>query len=130
MLKHDELIATYIRLRDKKASIKAAYDAEVAKVDKVLDKIEQKFLAHFVESGSDTVTVRGIGTAYRATRVSYSVADRDNYLGWVMKDPEERLMFLEARVAKKNVDQYVETNGDLPPGLNCNKAAYVNVNRG
>lgn len=127
-MKVDELVSKYIALRDKKAEMKKEYEARAAKVIEVMDKIEAVLLKTFEEIGSDSVKTER-GTAYKSTRSSASVADRDAYFSWVLADPDERMIFVESRANKTAVEQYKAANDDLPPGLNWREEVVINVRR-
>lgn len=125
-MKCDELVQHYVRLRDKKAEMKATYDAETQKLDLVLEKIEQKLMAYFNETGLESVRT-GAGTAYRSIKTTASVADRDIFLDFVRDHDAWEL--LETRAAKKAVEDYRAANDELPPGVNWSAVATINVRR-
>ena len=125
-MKCDELVQHYVRLRDKKSEIKAAYDAETQKLDLVLEKIEQKLMAYFNETGLESIRT-GHGTAYRSIKSTASVADRDIFLDFVREHDAWEL--LETRAAKKAVEDYRAANDELPPGINWNSISTINVRR-
>jgi hypothetical protein len=126
-MKFDEVVAGYIKLRDKKAVIKAEYDAKIAKIDEVLDRIEGKLIAHFQETGLESIRTEA-GTAYKSTRVSAPVADWDALLSHILVT--ENYQLLERRVSKKAVEEYKSANDDLPPGVSWREEVVVNVRRG
>lgn len=78
-MKLSDAVKLYIQLRDKKAELKAEYEAKVADIDEQLNKLEAKLLQVFNETGMDSVRTE-FGTAYVTTRNSVSVADRDAFL--------------------------------------------------
>jgi hypothetical protein len=123
------LVKAYISIRDQRAQRKAAYEADDAADKDKQAKIEQEFMRRFHERGIDNVSAHGIGTAYRTTRSSCSVADRTTYFDWVAEDFHERSMFLEARANKTAVEQYKAANEDIPPGLNWREEIVVNFRR-
>jgi hypothetical protein len=55
------------------------------------------------------------------------VADMDAFLGFVRE--HDAWHFLEKRVAKTQVDEYVQAHKDLPPGINYSSMAVINVRR-
>jgi len=126
-MKFDEVVAGYIKLRDRKSALKADYDAKIAKIDEVLDKIEAKLIAHFQETGLEAIRTDA-GTAYRSTRVSAPVADWDALLAHILQT--ENYQLLERRVSKKAVEEYKSANDDLPPGVSWREEIVVNVRRG
>ena len=127
-MKLDELVANYIKLRDKKSQLKKQYDEKVAKVDAVMDKMEAIILKTFQDSGIDSARTDA-GTAYISTRTSATVSSREEFLSWVLQDPDERSIFLENRVSKVAVEQFKATNDDLPPGINFRSEVTVGVRR-
>ena len=127
-MKLDELVANYIKLRDKKSQLKKQYDEKVAKVDAVMDKMEAIILKTFQDSGIDSARTDA-GTAYISTRTSATVGSREEFLSWVLQDPDERSIFLENRVSKVAVEQFKAANDDLPPGINFRSEITVGVRR-
>ena len=127
-MKLDELVANYIKLRDKKSLLKKQYDEKVAKVDAVMDKMEAIILKTFQDSGIDSARTDA-GTAYISTRTSATVGSREELFQWVQEDFDERSIFLENRVSKVAVEQYKAANDDLPPGVNFRSELVVGVRR-
>lgn len=127
-MKLDELVANYIKLRDKKSQLKKQYDEKVAKVDAVMDRMEAIILKTFQDSGIDSARTDA-GTAYISTRTSATVGSREEFLSWVLQDPDERSIFLENRVSKVAVEQFKAANDDLPPGINFRSEVTVGVRR-
>ena len=127
-MKLDELVANYIKLRDKKSQLKKQYDEKVAKVDAVMDRMEAIILKTFQDSGIDSARTDA-GTAYISTRTSATVGSREEFLSWVLQDPDERSIFLENGVSKVAVEQFKAANDDLPPGINFRSEVTVGVRR-
>lgn len=126
-MKLNELVGKYVQLRDQKAKIKAEYDAKVAAVDNVLDKIEAVLLKTFEDTGMESVKTE-FGTAYRSVRTSASVADWDAFFTHVREHGAWEM--LERRCNKTAVEQHKAVNdGQLPPGLNWREERVVNVRR-
>lgn len=121
------LLKMFIALRDRRAERKAAYQADDEDDRTKQDKIEIEFLRRFGERGIDNVSARGIGTAYRSTRSSATVADWDAFLGHIQSNDAWEL--LERRVNKTAVEQFKSVNDDLPPGVNWSEAQVVNFRR-
>ena len=127
-MKLDELVANYIKLRDRKSQLKKQYDEKVAKVDAVMDKMEAIILKTFQDSGIDSARTDA-GTAYISTRTSATVGSREELFQWIQEDFEERSIFLENRVSKVAVEQFKAANDDLPPGVNFRSEVTVGVRR-
>jgi phage host-nuclease inhibitor protein Gam len=126
-MKLSEAVSLYIRLRDKKAEMKADFDASVAPLNEKMDKLEAKLLDVFNKTGMDSVKTEN-GTAYTTVRTSASIADREAFMDFVKANEEWSL--LEVRASKTAVEQFRESNNDeLPPGVNIRSERVVNIRR-
>jgi hypothetical protein len=122
-----EVVETYIKLRDRRAQRKKAYEAEDAGDKEKQDKIETYLLREFQESGVESIKTSA-GTAYKSSRVSATVADWDSFFtDYVV--PNQAWEMLERRCSKEAVQQYKAANDDLPPGINWTETVTVNVRR-
>lgn len=128
-MKMSEAITRYIELRDNKAALKKLHAAELReKFTDEMEKIEKMFLRAFEKTGQTNAKVKGVGTAYMKARVTDKVEDRTAFLGWVLETG--KLEFLESRVSKSALDEYVEEHEDLPPGVKRTIDQTVNIQRG
>lgn len=125
-MKLNELVEKYIAIRDKRAQLKAKYEAKAAVLDGVLDKIEATLLKTFDDVGMDSVKTSA-GTAYRTLRTTASVADWDAFFAYVKEHNAWEM--LERRCSKTAVEQFRAANDDLPPGLNWREERVVNIRR-
>jgi len=125
-MKLSELVQKYIELRDKKSEFKKEYEAKVAKLDVVLEKIEASLLQTFDSAGMDSIKTE-FGTAYTSTRSTASVADKDAFFQFVKTNEDWQLM--EIRCSKTGVEQFKAENDDLPPGISWRSERVVNIRR-
>ena len=126
-MKMSDAVSLYIQLRDKKAQMKADFDAQVAPLQEKMDKLEAKLLEVFNQTGMDSVKTE-FGTAYATVRTTASVADRESFMDYVKANEEWAL--LEVRVSKTAVEQFRSANdNELPPGVNVREERVVNVRR-
>jgi hypothetical protein len=125
-MKLSELVGKYVELRDKKAEMKAEFDAKASKIDEALNKIEAALLKTFESSGLDSIKTE-FGTAYTTTQTTATVADPDAFRKFV-KD-NDAFEFFQNRVSKTAVEQYKAVHDDIPPGLNWREERVVNVRR-
>ena len=125
-MKINELVESYIALRDKKAAIKAAYDKKVESIDSMMRQVEGALLTYFQDTGAESINTP-VGTAYKTTKTQVSSADWDIFLGFV-RDHNAWDM-LERRPAKNAVLEWEEENATLPPGLNKRVEVTVNIRR-
>lgn len=125
-MKINDLVAKYVALRDRRAERKARYDQEDSADLALQDKIEAVLLKHFNETGAESVKTE-FGTAYKSSRTSATVANRDVFFTFVKTHDAYEL--LESRCNKTAVAQYKAANDDLPPGVNWREEIVVNIRR-
>lgn len=126
-MKVSELMDQYMALREQEARLQADYEASVAPVKAKKEKIERALLGFMDKMGVDKLNSRGVGTFYRSTRTTASVADREVFMNFVKQNQEWEL--LEVRASKTNVDAYLETHQELPPGVNVNRFVTARFQR-
>ena len=122
----DTLVADYIKIRDMKAQIVAEQKQVTDRISKVLKKIEGQLMDAMTELGTESMRTPS-GTCYRVIQTSAKVEDRDQYLEFVKANGA--WAFLESRANKTAVEEYLEANGELPPGITVTRFATVNVRR-
>lgn len=125
-MKLDLIIERYVQLRDRKAELKAAFDASVAEINTGLQRLEGAILDTLTEQGVESVRT-GAGTAYKSVSTSVTAADGEMFLQWCLGN--DRLDLLEKRPSKTAVEAYKEEFNDLPPGINWKSAVSVGVRR-
>jgi hypothetical protein len=122
----DELVERYIKIRDSKKAIKERYDAEVAKLDLAMEKIEAYLLKKMQEQGLESMPT-GSGTAYKSIRASATVADKPLFRQFCAANDAWHLA--DMRASAVEVRKYLEETEDLPPGVNFSQHVVVNVRR-
>lgn len=125
-MKLSEAVSLYIQMRDKKAQMKADFEASIAPLNEKMEKLEAKLLDVFNKTGMDSVKTEH-GTAYTTTRTTASVADRDAFMEYVKANEEWSL--LEVRASKTAVEQFKAVHDDIPPGVSIREERVVNIRR-
>lgn len=125
-MKLDQIVERYVKLRDRKTQLKAAYEASVADINTAMSRLENAIQATLDKQGVEAVRTEH-GTAFKSTSTSATVADWDSLLSFVREN--ERWDMLEKRVAKTAVDAFREEHDDLPPGVNYRQAISIGVRR-
>jgi hypothetical protein len=120
------LIDTYVKARDRKKEVEDRHKEELRPIQKLMDTLSQRILNEFNELGMDSAKTDA-GTAYRLIQTSATVADRDSFMRFVQQ--ESAWDFLESRVSKKAVEEYVDLNGEVPPGVNVSRRVTVGIRR-
>ena len=126
MITVDEVVAAYIKLRDKKAQIKAEAEQKMGEITTKMDKLET-----WVKQQADTQGVTSFktkhGTAFLTTTDYANVADWDAILAFVREN--EAYDMFEKRISKTAVRGYIEQTKAVPPGVNYGTRIEVNVRK-
>lgn len=122
----NDIVAKYLKLREKRDTIMREAKEKAAKIDEHLDKIEGQVMGLMDQLGVNSVSTDD-GTAYVAERTSVTVGDWDCFLDQVKK--EGLWHMLERRANKSAVDEYKNENNDLPAGVNYRVVRTINVRR-
>jgi len=126
-MNNEEMIDAYIRLRDRRALRKKAFESDDEPDKGHMDKIETVMLKRLHESGLTSFSCKGVGTAYMTTLTSVTAADGEMFVTFCV---DNGLMHLvERRPAKKAIEDYVAETQIVPPGLNINRKISVNIKR-
>jgi hypothetical protein len=123
------VISKYIETRDQIAAEKKIFDEKVAELKKFQTAREQWLAGQLDKMGVTSAKQAGAGIAFFKTRSSATVADAQQFTDWVLDDWDARNHFLERRVSKTAVDDWVEQGETLPAGTNYNTVRVVQVNR-
>ena len=122
-----KLTGTYIKIRDKRNEVKAAFDEEYERLSEQQDLIKQKLMDHCKEHGVESVKT-GAGLFYRTTKTKYWTNDWEQMHQFILEHEVPEL--LERRVSQKAIAQYLEENPDkLPKGLNSVTEYTINVRK-
>ena len=125
-MKLDEIVGRSVALRDKKEEIAKRQKDELRPYNDALEKIEAALLNYVNQSGSDSCKTTA-GTAFTSTRTSDTVADSDVFFGWVFE--RNAIDMLDSRCNKTAVEQYLDSTGELPPGINRRVEKIVCIHR-
>jgi len=121
-------IAGYVRLRDQKDEMKKKHSEELAPLVSKMLTIEGWLQRKLLSDGLDSFRKKGVGTAFLSKQTRVKVEDWDSFYEFVKEGGHEHM--LEHRAAKSVVEDYVENEGDLPPGLSMSSEQVVRVRRG
>jgi hypothetical protein len=127
-MKIDAVISGVITLRDKIDEIKKRQKEELAPLNANMLKLEAFLQSQLQLQGTTSIAAKGIGTAYLQDVVSCTVEDWQATLDWIKAT--EGWEFLERRVSKTVVQEYMESQGAVPPGVNVRTEVEVRVRRG
>jgi len=106
----NKLTSVYIKIRDKRAEIKRAFDAENKKLEEQQNKIKTALLGYCKEQGVESVKTTS-GTFYRTVKTRFWSNDWSEMHKFVLdkKIPE----FFEKRLNQTAVREYLDENPDV-----------------
>lgn len=123
----ESLTKIYLKIRDKRAALKASFDEEDAKLQSTLDTVKSALLDYCKTQGVDSVRTAA-GLFYRTIKTRYWTNDWDSMNKFILK--HEMPEFYEKRLNQTAVKQFLEENPDvLPPGLNVDSEYVVTVRK-
>lgn len=122
----DGLVEKYVKLRDFKGRVETEMKEKVAKIKDAMDGIEVELMTFLNQTGQESANTKA-GTFFKRTTTSAKVADRDVFLQFVMDTGNTQ--FLESRVNKTAVEQFIGEHGTVPPGVDIQRAVEISVNR-
>jgi rubrerythrin len=126
----EKLTKAYIAIRDKRAEIKKAFDAEYGDLGDKLTRLEAELLRFLQDNKTESLRTE-YGTVYRQEEVKPSCADWAALDAWEKNHPEINASdIMEKRLSKKFITEYMEANdGALPPGVNIYREYVARVRR-
>jgi phage host-nuclease inhibitor protein Gam len=123
----NELTRQYVKLRDHRAEIKAAYESMDAGLKEKMDALETEMLDVCKAINADSIKTDS-GTVIRSIKTRYWTNDWDSMHRFIAENHAFGL--LEKRLHQTNMKQFLEENPDLEPaGLNVDKEYTVVVRR-
>jgi hypothetical protein len=122
----DDLVAQFVRLRDKLKEADDAHKARTKAARDHLDALSGKLLERLNDLGGESVRTVS-GTVYRTTRRSATIADGEVFRQFVIGNEAFDLVDWRANAAA--VDDFIRLEGAMPPGVNFTTAFTVGVRR-
>ncbi len=117
----------FIKLRDKIEAENKAHEERVKPLKEMLVTLHNVLLEHLNTTGGDSVAVRGVGTFYRSTKATASIADGDEFRRWIIGGEKWDMIDWKANAPK--VAEYLTEHNALPPGINFKRVTTVGVRR-
>ena len=122
----DSVVGGYIRLRDEKKRIAERQKEELAPLNAKLKKMEAWLQSQL--QAQDALNMKTEhGTVYLSTTVSAKVEDRDVFFEFVRE--HDLWAMLTSAVSKDAVEEYIESTGDVPPGVSVNRETNARVRK-
>jgi hypothetical protein len=127
-----QLIEQYIKLRDYVAKRSAEHAEELAPYAEAMKAIENKCGALLVEQGGEEGKANiatPAGTVFRKRWTSIKVISRPDWMAFIASDWDARQKFLTAAVAKTEVEEWIETHKQKPPGVDIDRGYNIQFNK-
>ena len=122
----DSVVGGYIRLRDEKKRIAERQKEELAPLNAKLKKMEAWLQAQL--QAQDALNMKTEhGTVYLSTTVSAKVEDRDAFFDFVRNN--DMWAMLTSNVSKDAVEEFIESTGDVPPGVSVSRETNARVRK-
>lgn len=128
MAKIDEVIAATIKVRDEIDAVKKVQKEALAPLNLKLEKLEAYLQLQLTTLGTTSFAAKGVGTAYLQNCVGVTVRDWDATLAWIKETGLWEM--LEKRVSKTVVQEFMESQNAVPPGVEVRTDVEVRVRRG
>lgn len=125
-VKVEQRVSEYIKTRDAIAKAKAKHEEDIAPLVDLQNKLTGWLQSFLETAGADSVKTSN-GTCYSTTRYTASLADPEAFMAFVKTTENYDLLDRKANVTA--VREYVDTNSQLPPGVNLSAIKTVGVRR-
>lgn len=141
----DQVIEKYITVRQIKRDLEKDHEESLKPVNEKLEKLESWLLGKMNETGVDSFKTK-IGTAYKTTKTSCTIADQGVFKDYVFRPVVDWLKnsfgidvdvgtlltvpkwnLVDFRSLKSGVELHIEDHSQVPPGLNVTQTTTVNV---
>ena len=122
----DDAIRVYVDMRDELRVFQERVKKEEAEKKEYLDQISMWLRDQADKLGVDNFKTKS-GTAYRNVKKSYRVGDWDAVCSYILETGN--LQILEKRIAKRATEEIIESDGEVPPGIDTATEVEFNVLR-
>jgi len=123
----DKLAQAYIKMRDKRALIKAEWEGQDNEIKAQMEMLEEKMLDTCKEMNADSIKTKH-GTIVRSIKSRYWTNDWDSTYAFIKE--HNAFGLLEKRLHQTNMKQFLSENPDVyPMGLNVENEYTVLVRR-
>ena len=121
-----QLVGAYVKIRDSKKVIQDRHKAELEATNAKLALIESGLLNMLNADGVESMRTEN-GTAFKKTMVKATVRDRELFFNYVVEN--DLMHMLSSAVSAPAVREFIEANGEAPPGVAVNTVLTVNIRR-
>lgn len=121
----DKLVRVFRKMREKLREETKVYEAKAKELKESMAVVEAELLRRLQERGAKQTKTED-GTAFISETMTASIADEDQFFGFVRETGD--LDFFQKRVSVTHLQEFMkEHKGVLPPGLNIFRELGINV---
>lgn len=126
MADYDRMARVYIKMREKRSQLKREFEEKDAQIKQQMEQLERAFMQELNEHNTNSLKTDS-GTIFTTESAKASIADWNALAPWLIEN--DALEFLEQRVKAKEVQGYLNTHGELPPGVNLHREKNVRIRK-
>jgi hypothetical protein len=123
----DKLVATYVKIRDKRSLLQQEYEKEDNRLKEQLELVTNKLLDMCRDTGVDGMKTSA-GTVSRSVTTRYWTSDWSSMYDFIRE--HNAINLLEQRIHQGNLKTFLADNeGEVPKGLNSDSRYTIRVVR-
>lgn len=122
----DAITEKYIKVRDAKKKIQEKHKKELEPINKAMELAEASILQELDKIGAESVNTK-FGTVYKKVNTSTNIADAQLFFDFIKTG--EHWNMLQRRLNNSTVAEFIETTGNVPPGVDITRRVEINVRR-
>ena len=127
-MKLDDLVTTYLTIRNERNTLKNQWETKDSELKTDLEQLEQAMLIACNEINADSIRT-GSGTIIKSLKETYTCGDWDNFKQYVVEN--NALDLLQQRISQTNFKEFMSTRQDegLPPGISTLREFAITVRK-
>lgn len=123
----DKRVGQYVALRDKIKELDDQHKESMKQYRDMLEQLGNILLSHLQSVNAESIK-SAAGTFFRTTKKTASLEDAEAFMRFVIANNSFEMLDRKANV--KAIEDYLEANKVLPPGVKFSQRVEVNVRRG
>lgn len=100
---------------------------ELKAINAEIEQCERRIIEQMELDGLDTLSIRGVGTAFVTTKDYPQVTDMEAFVKWCYEN--NRTDMIQKRVSSTAYNQYVQTENIMPDGTDVFQKSTLNFRR-
>lgn len=125
-MNYEEAADRYVAVKNKIEELDREHKIKKAELTEKLVALENWFTTRAQEDGLESIKTP-MGTAYWSKHQSATVASREDFFAFCRDNDAWDLV--ESRASKTAVRSYLESHGEIPPGINYNTVRVFNFRK-